>query len=331
MRRSCILVAVLALAGCGGGDDPPREPEPPSPPQAAEPGTAPEPEEKPAGRVVRVGPKPEGVVFDEQTGLVAVGVNDPDELVLLDRDGAERSRVPLPGPPRHLQLAGPGGPVLVPSEPANELVEVTLPNGRKRVTPVGEQPHDASAGEDGRIFTADERGSTITEVRDGRRVRSAPVDVQPGGIVTVGDTVAVVAVQAYTVELYDQRTLRGQGARNAGLGPTHVVRDGAGRIYVADTRGGAVLVYTTEPRLRVAGRIELPGSPYGLAMDEAGDRLWVTLTERNEVVELRAGDQPERLRSFPTVRQPNSVAVEPGSGRVFVASRSDGTLQLIDP
>jgi hypothetical protein len=57
----------------------------------------------------------------------------------------------------------------------------------------------------------------------------------------------------------------------------------------------------------------------------------VTLTERNEVAELEAGDEPRRLRSFPTVRQPNSVAVDPESGRVFVASRSDGTLQLIDP
>jgi len=63
------------------------------------------------------------------------------------------------------------------------------------------------AGADGRIFTADERGSTITEVRDGRRIRTVPVDTQPGGIAAVGDRVAVVAVQAYTVELYDQRTL----------------------------------------------------------------------------------------------------------------------------
>ena len=98
---------------------------------------------------------------------------------------------------------------------------------------------------------------------------------------------------------------------------------------MADTRGGAVLVYATEPRLKPVGWIELPGSPYGLAVD--GDRLWVTLTERSELVELQAGDEPKRLRSFPTMRQPNSVAVEPGSGRVFVASRADGTLQITDP
>ena len=38
-----------------------------------------------------------------------------------------------------------------------------------------------------------------------------------------------------------------------------------------------------------------------------------------------------RLRSFPTVRQPNSVAVDPETGRVFVASRADGTLQSFLP
>jgi hypothetical protein len=54
----------------------------------------------------------------------------------------------------------------------------------------------------------------------------------------------------------------------------------------------------------------------------------VTLTERNQVAEVT----PERVRrTFPTVRQPNSVAVDRRSGRVFVASRTEGTLQFFDP
>jgi hypothetical protein len=32
---------------------------------------------------------------------------------------------------------------------------------------------------------------------------------------------------------------------------------------------------------------------------------------------------------LPTVRQPNSVAADPRTGRVLVASRSDGTLQIL--
>jgi DNA-binding beta-propeller fold protein YncE len=34
---------------------------------------------------------------------------------------------------------------------------------------------------------------------------------------------------------------------------------------------------------------------------------------------------------WPTVRQPNSVAIDEATGRVFVASRTDNQLELIDP
>jgi DNA-binding beta-propeller fold protein YncE len=35
--------------------------------------------------------------------------------------------------------------------------------------------------------------------------------------------------------------------------------------------------------------------------------------------------------TLPTVRQPNTVAVDSATGRIFVAGRTDGTVQLIDP
>jgi hypothetical protein len=85
---------------------------------AGEPATAPPPSATPAGRVVAVGNQPEGIVADPLTHLVGVGVRDPDTLVLLDgRTGAVTARTPLPGHLRHLQLAAPGGPVLVPAKP----------------------------------------------------------------------------------------------------------------------------------------------------------------------------------------------------------------------
>jgi DNA-binding beta-propeller fold protein YncE len=34
---------------------------------------------------------------------------------------------------------------------------------------------------------------------------------------------------------------------------------------------------------------------------------------------------------LPTVGQPNTVAVDSATGRVFVAGRADGSLQIIDP
>jgi DNA-binding beta-propeller fold protein YncE len=156
-----------------------------------------------------------------------------------------------------------------------------------------------------------------------------PVDVQPGGVVVTGDYVAVVSVRAYTLELLRRDTLARLGAQNAGYGPSHVVADAAGRLYVADTRGGAISVFETRPRLKFAARIALAGSPYGLAVHN--DRLWVTLTARNQLAEIALGAKPRVVRTLPTVRQPNSLAADPRSGRVLVASRSAGTLQLIDP
>jgi DNA-binding beta-propeller fold protein YncE len=34
---------------------------------------------------------------------------------------------------------------------------------------------------------------------------------------------------------------------------------------------------------------------------------------------------------FPTVRQPNTVAVDPTTGRLFVTGTVDGTVEIIDP
>ena len=119
----------------------------------------------------------------------------------------------------------------------------------------------------------------------------------------------------------------------AGAGPSHVVAD-EGRFYVADTGGDALLVYEAEgpdgePRL--LDRVNVPDSPYGLALDERRDELWVTRTGANEVDRLELGDgAPKVVASFPTVRQPNSVGVDRRSGRVVVVGR-EGKIQVFDP
>ena len=68
-----------------------------------------------------------------------------------------------------------------------------------------------------------------------------------------------------------------------------------------------------------------------MALDSARNRLWVTLPALNELVELPARAHPHVLRRFHTVRQPNGVAVDERTGRVFVTGRTDGQLEWIDP
>jgi len=330
------MLAVLIAAGCGGSDAEAPRPaaraeQQPAPPRAAEPARAPAQSGRPAGRVVRPGGPAEGLAADPETGLLAVALQDRPRLALLDlRTGAVRENVALPAAPRHLQLAGPGGPVLVPDEEADALVTVDLPGGEATRTATGDHPHDA-AFLDGTSFTADEFGSTLTALRDGRRVAQAPVDAQPGGVATVGDQLAVISVRAYTVELFDPQTLRGGGSQSAGLGPTHVDVDAEDRLWITDTRGDALFAYATRPRLRFLARVPLAGSPYGMAVDRRRGRVWVSLTARNELVEIDASDKPRRGRTLRTVRQPNSVAVDERTGRVAVASATDDAVQLIDP
>jgi DNA-binding beta-propeller fold protein YncE len=305
---------------------------------AAEPQSAPVPTVPPAGRQVQVGDAPEGVVVDPVTRTVAVSKRNPNELVLLDADtGAVRSRTPLPGFVRHLQLAAPGGPVLVPVESANSLVRVSLPDGRAGAPLfVGSVPHDATQAPNGTAFTADELGGTVSAVRDDRVVKVFTDAVQPAGIVPVGTTVGMVDVRKNTLTTYDADTLHILGETPSGAGPTHLVADRHGRMIATDTRGNQVLVFEPQsqgpgsPPRQVAA-IPQPGGPYGITYDPVRDRLWVASSGTNELAGYdMANPQPREIFRLPTVQNPYTVGVDPATGRLFVAGVSTGVVQIID-
>jgi DNA-binding beta-propeller fold protein YncE len=330
MRAYVLAVAtVLVVAAACEGSGPPASDVP-------EPATAPPVTVAPAGRVLRLPGRPEGLVVSAPYGVVAVGVRDPDGVVLVDAaSGRQRRTITLAGAPRHLQLAGPRGPLLVPAEGADRLYQLTLPDGRiAGSVPVGDNPHDAAAA-NGAILVTDEFADTVSVVRAGSKVVVVPAPTQPGGIAASADGTVFVTVgvrgrqvQAYTP---DGRPL---GTAPAGTGPTHI-RAGAGRLfYVADTQGAAVLVFEAGPGgVRQVGSVGTAGAaPYGLAVDLARKRLYVTLTATNQVQSFRiSGPQLVPGQTYPTVRQPNDVAVNAANGRIVVAGTADGVLQFIDP
>ena len=141
---------------------------------------------------------------------------------------------------------------------------------------------------------------------------------------------AVLLPRERVLEVYDAATGQRLGRAPAGAGPTHVLAAEGGLAYVIDTAGDGLLVFETRGRLRIRRRYPLPGAPYGAASDLDNGRLWVALTARNQLVELATSARPHRLNVYPTVRQPDAVAVEPGTGRVFVRG-ADGAVQLLDP
>lgn len=314
------LAAVVTLSACSSGKHL----------GAAEPATAPAQATAPTGTVRSVGALPEGIVYDPTTKLVAVAVRNPFRLQLLDPTTlAVRHSVALPGDVRHLQLAAAGGPVLVPDEAARRLLQISLPGGAITSSiAVGKQPHDAGrSGSD--IVVGNEFGKSLSVIRNGRVIKTLGGVQQPGGIVGDGSTVAVVDVGKFTVSTYDLRALKQTAVKNAGKGPTHGVLISGNRVLVADTRGNAMLEFSVDP-LKQIGRLPLTGAPYGMATDETTNTAWVTLTARNEVVGLDvSGTTPRVIARYRTVRQPNTVAVEPGSHTLWVTGTHDGVVQRI--
>ncbi len=172
----------------------------------------------------------------------------------------------------------------------------------------------------GRVVTVD-RAPAKPAVAAATRT-SAVVLGEPDRLVTLDG-------RARVLELDDPRTRKPTARVAAGVGPTQVVAV-ADRLYVTDTRGGALLVFATRPGLALVRRVFLPGGPYGMAVDPERHRLWVTLSARNEVVSLPANGRPRPLVRLPTVRQPVGVAVDPTRGTVAVVGRDAGVVQLID-
>jgi DNA-binding beta-propeller fold protein YncE len=348
-----VALAVSALVGCGQhggaptgapqtttgilpsgvpteGTRPPAETLPP----AAEPGNAPPPSATVPGRLVPVGTHPEGVAVDDVTRTVVVATRDPDQLVLINADtAAVRGRIPLPGSARHLELAAPGGPVLVPVESANALVRVELPQGVAAPPIVtGTSPHDAAAASNGTVFVGNELGGTVMVLRGSQIVKVFTDSVQPAGLAAFGSAVGMLDARQNTLTVYDADKLSIVGSTPAGAGPTHLVADRRGRMIATDTRGNTVRVFDPLPTPHEVGNVSQPGGPYGIAYDSARDRLWVASSGTNEVVGYSLAEPtPREIQRIPTVQNPYSLGVEAATGRLFVAGLSGGVLQVIEP
>jgi DNA-binding beta-propeller fold protein YncE len=299
---------------------------------AAEPETAAAPSSRPAGTVISIGDTPEGVVVDDVTHLAVVALRRPDELAFVDLRTRAIRRVTVPGRARHLRLARPGGPVLLPGEDSDVLAEIGLPQGTVLSSVhTRRQPHDAVAAGN-RIWVTDELAASVSAIGPGGRTLPGPV--QPGGLAAAGGRVAAADVRGNKLYVYDATSLTQVAVLPAGEGPTHVVEAGGSKVLVADSRGDAVLLYDLAGAPRLLDRLPLAGGPYGLAADLRRGRVEVALSGRNLLVGVDVvGDklQLDPAPAQPTMQQPNSVAVDEATGHVVVAGATPkGELQLLD-
>jgi DNA-binding beta-propeller fold protein YncE len=325
MVRGCIVI--LLAAGCSSTSH--------SPAAVPEPASAPPVQVPPPGRLLEVGGQPEGLAVDDASGTLAVAVRGPDGIVLIRLASlAIERRTALVGAARHLALAAAGGPLLVPAEQSDRLYQLSLPDGRVVAqTTVGRQPHDVTPAAGGRVFVGNEFADTVSIIADGAVVRTLAAPAQPGGLASSrdGTVIAVVGVRARRIAAY----VAGEplGSISAGAGPTHVAAGPANLFYVADTQGDAILVFAYHGRtIRQVGSVHVDNRPYGLAVDLHRGRLYATLTGSNELQSFRIdgpGLTPDRR--WRTPRQPNSVAADPATGRVYVAGAADGDVQALQP
>jgi DNA-binding beta-propeller fold protein YncE len=117
-------------------------------------------------------------------------------------------------------------------------------------------------------------------------------------VVDGGRAIAVLSGRERVLEVYDNHTRERIARAPAGVGPTQVVAGRGGLIYVLDTTGAGLLVFELHPRLRLTRRLPILGRPNGIASDPVNQRLWVTTTGPDRLVELADGARPHRLQSF---------------------------------
>jgi DNA-binding beta-propeller fold protein YncE len=157
---------------------------------------------------------------------------------------------------------------------------------------------------------------------------SVKIFARVDGLVTQGNTAVVLDRGQTSVTTIDPDGSKAQHALRAGEGATTLAADPAGRVLVADTRGGSLLVFGTDP-LMMRQSYPVRSAPYGLV----GTRTlaWVSLTATNVVVgyDLATGIPVEKVR-YPTVRQPDVLAFDDATSTLYVASASGDGIQVIN-
>lgn len=300
----------------------------------AQPAVSPATTVRPAGTIRPLAGRGAGAVFDAATGLLAVLSPGPDAQApatvgLVGGPGHPPAVLALPGPAS--ALAGDGrGAVYLSGRGGYFTVDLaTRSVGRVDVEDAADVEFTAIARRaDGIIVLGSADGAVYTLASDGVRIAErAKIFARVDQIVTQGD-VAVVLDRGQTSVTTIGTDGRPQYALRAGQGATTLAADPHGPVLAADPRSGRLLVYGVDP-LMLHQDYPVPDAPYGLA--GAGGFAWVSQTGTNTVVgyDLTTGIPVEKVR-YPTVQQPNTLALDDKSDTLYVVSGSGAGVQVIE-
>ena len=279
--------------------------------------------------------RPQAAVFDSATHQLAVlsPGSDPAAPASLALFGDSPRLVTLPRPATALvadgrgkaYLAARGGYFVVDLATAHATQVNIAEAVQEQFTTIARRADGklVLGSADGAVYTlasSPETGSATI----GNRIK---IFSRVDSLVTQGNTTAVLdrgqtSLTTIGADGHVEQALR------AGEGATTMAADPLGRVLVADTRGGELLVYGVDP-LILRQAYPVRDAPFGLA----GSRglAWVSQTASNTVIgyDLTTGIPLEKVR-YPTVRQPNSLAFDESSDTLYVVSGSGAGVQVIE-
>ncbi|WP_406817896.1 YncE family protein [Mycobacterium sp. M23085] len=331
-----LAVLLSALTGCSSNplDTAPRTIAP------AHAAVSPPPSQQPAGTVRPLAGHAAAAVFDGATRQLAVltpGADPaaPASVAVFGNTQVTPRVVDLPGPATALAddghgtayLAGQGGYFTVELATGRATQVAVADASQTDFTAVAQRSDGrlVLGSADGAVYTlASQTPGTASGATVSNRIKLfARVD----WLATQGNTTVVLDRGQTSVTTIDADGHTQQALR-AGRGATTMAADPAGRVLVADTRGGQLLVYGVNP-LILRQAYPVPQAPYGLAGSHA--LAWVSQTVSNIVIgyDLSTGIPVEKVR-YPTVQQPNSLAFDEASDTLYVASGSGAGVQVIE-
>lgn len=296
--------------------------------------------QSPAGAVRPLPAHAAATVFDAGTRRLAVlapGSDPaaPGSLTVFGDAQAPPRVVDLPGPASALTDDGQGTAYLAARGGYFAVDLSTGHTAQVSVTDAAQTEFTAVARRaDGRLVLGSADGAVYTlaspkpgAVSAARVASRNKVFARVDCLATQGDTTVVLDRGQTSVTTIDADG-HVQQALRAGRGATTMAADALGRVLVADTRGGQLLVYGVDP-LILRQAYPVPQAPYGLAGSRA--LAWVSQTVSNIVIgyDLSTGIPVEKVR-YPTVQQPNSLAFDEASDTLYVVSGSGAGVQVID-
>lgn len=312
-------VVVVVLTGCSGEDSGPDVPTREPATAAVSPAAA-----NPAGQVFAA-PATKSLLAERATGRLAALDTTGNSLALIDPATPSTPRtVALPAAGASLAQGKPGE-VLVAAP--DRVLRVDALTGAVVEVPVDGDVRSVQTRTDGTLVVGTAEGTVRELDADGTVTRTITGLVSTDVIALTGDDTTVLDRKQTAVVAVGEEAL-GLMLR-AGDGATNAITDSHGRIIVADTAGGELLVYSTGP-LVLRQRFPVISSPYALADDPRSDLVWVSATQSNEVVgyDLSTGIGVETAR-LATLRQPDAIAVDERTGDLYVASGTGDGLQRI--